>query len=95
MTANVLKARVKDIRRIARTHGVVRLRVFGSQASGKAAKSSDLDLLVDLKPERDLIDLIGFKLDLEEVLGCEVDVVTEGGLSPYLRNRVLREARPL
>jgi len=57
--------------------------------------SSDLDLLVDLKPERDLLDLVEFKLDLEELLGCEVDVVTEGGLSPYLRDRILKEAQSL
>ena len=92
---NALKARAKEIRRVARAHGVVRLRVFGSHVSGKATKPSDLDLLVDLKPGRDLLDLIGFKLDLEEALGCRVDVVTEGGLSPYLRDRILRAARPL
>jgi predicted nucleotidyltransferase len=50
---------------------------------------------VDLKPACDLLDLAGFKLDLEEALGCEVDVVTEAGLSPYLRKRILAEARPL
>ena len=67
MTADLLKARVKDIRRIARAHGVVRLRVFGSHASGTVTRSSDLDLLVDLRPERDLLDLVAFKLDLA---GC-------------------------
>ena len=95
MTADLLKARAKDIRRIARAHGVVRLRVFGSRASGTVTRSSDLDLLVDLRPERDLLDLVAFKLDLEDLLGCEVDVVTEGGLSPYLRTRILRQAKPL
>lgn len=76
-------------------HGIVHLRVFGSLALGAATESSDLDLLVDLKPNRDLLDLIESKLDLEELLGWEVDVVTEGGLSPYLRERILRQARPL
>ena len=95
MTADALKARVQDIRRIARDHGVIRLRVFGSQVSGKSTTSSDLDLLVDLQAERDLLDLIGFKLDLEDALGCKVDVLTEAGLSSYLRDRILREARPL
>jgi len=95
MTADLLKARAKDIRRIARAHGVIRLRVFGSRASGTVTRSSDLDLLVDLRPERDLLDLVAFKLDLEDLLGCEVDVVTEGGLSPFLRTRILRQAKPL
>lgn len=93
--ANVLEGEAKQIRRIARAHGVVRLRVFGSRASEAATASSDLDLLVNLKPGRDLVDLIGFKLDLEEALGYRVDVVTERGLSPYLRARILRQARPL
>ena len=48
-----------------------------------------------LEPARDLLDLARFKLDLEEALGCEVDIVTEAGLSPYLRERILAEARPL
>lgn len=54
-----------------------------------------MDFLVSLKPDRDLLDLVGFKLDLERLLRCKVDVLTEGGLSPYLRRRILREARPL
>jgi hypothetical protein len=54
-----------------------------------------LDLLVDLADDRDLLDLIEFKLDLEDLLGCTVDVVTEAALSPYLRERILRECQPL
>ncbi len=87
--------RTTEIRRLARLHGVRRLRVFGSQVRGEAGPTSDLDLLVDLRPGRDLLDLAGFKLDLEEVLGCKVDVVTEKSLSPYLRDRIVAEARPL
>ena len=95
MRPQLAKDQTKLIRDIARKHGVTRLRVFGSRASGRAKKSSDLDLLVSLKPERDLLDLIEFKLDLEDLLGCKVDVLTEGGITPYLRRRILREAIPL
>ncbi len=95
MTGSLLKRRTSDIRKIARSRGVVCLRVFGSRASGLATATSDLDLLVQLKPDRDLLDLAEFKADLEELLGCKVDVVTEAGLSPYLRERILRTARPL
>lgn len=66
------------------------LRIFGSHATGADTPSSDLDLLVDIAADRDLLDLIEFKLDLEDLLGCKVDVVTEAALSPYLR-----ECRPL
>lgn len=83
------------IRRIARRHGVVTLEVFGSQATGKARQASDLDLLVELEPERDLLDLVALKQELEALLGCQVDVVTRAALSPHLRDAILREARPL
>lgn len=95
MKTQSVKDKSKLIHRVARKHGVTRLRVFGSRASGSAKKSSDLDLLVELKPDRDLLDLIEFKLELEDLLGCKVDVLTKGGLSPYLRSRILREARAL
>ncbi len=84
-----------EIRRLAAAHGVVRVRVFGSRARGEADTASDLDLLVDLDPDRDLLDLIAFKLDVEDLLGCRVDVLTEAALSPYLRDGVLAEARSL
>jgi predicted nucleotidyltransferase len=95
MVERILNERLPDIRRIAKAHGITRVRVFGSQASGAAGDMSDLDLLVDLKPERDLLDLAAFKLALEDHLGCRVDVVTEASLSPYLRKLILRDARPL
>jgi hypothetical protein len=95
MAAGLLKEKAAQIRRLARAHGVVRLRVFGSYASGVAREASDLDLLVDLEPERDLLDLAGFKLDLEDLLGCKVDVVTEAALSPHLRDHILSQTKPL
>jgi predicted nucleotidyltransferase len=95
MTTRALKNKASDIGRIARSHGVSRVRVFGSHATGRARRTSDVDLLVTLKPDRDLLDLIDFKLDLQDLLGCEVDVVTENGLSPYLRQTILQTAKPL
>ena len=71
------------------------MRVFGSVARGTAAKDSDLDLLVDMEPGCDLFDLVALKREMEEALGLKVDVLTENSLSPYLRERVLREAVPL
>ena len=95
MTTQTLKSKAFDIRRIARSHGVSRVRVFGSHASGRARRSSDVDLLVTLRSDRDLLDLVDFKLDVQDVLGCDVDVVTENGLSPCLRRTILRTAKPL
>ncbi len=93
--ADHLASHADEIRRLAAAHGVDHLRIFGSYAKGTETPTSDIDLLVDVAPDRDLLDLIEFKLDLEDLLGCKVDVVTEAGLSPHLRDRVLRECRPL
>jgi uncharacterized protein len=84
-----------EIRAIAVRHGARSVRVFGSLARGDARDDSDLDLLVGLEPGRSLLDMIAIKQDLEDILGRSVDVVTERGLSPYLRQRVLAEAIPL
>mgnify|MGYP001600219040 CR=1 FL=1 len=90
-----LVAHAAEVRRVAGAYGAVSVRVFGSHARGTATPASDVDLLVRLEPGRDLIDLVGLKLRLQELLGCPVDVVEEDGLSPYLRDEILREARPL
>ena len=91
----VLEILAGDIKAIARRHGAANLRVFGSFARGTETLSSDLDLLVDFEPGRDLLDLVGLKQELEKRLGIRVDVVTEQGMSPYLRSRILEQARPL
>ena len=84
-----------DLAAIAARHGVRSVRLFGSRARGTATEASDVDLLVELDRGRGLLDLVGFKQALEQALGRRVDVVTERGLSPYLRDRILAEARTI
>lgn len=84
-----------DILQVATRHGVRTVRVFGSFALGSPVAGSDLDLLVNLEPGRDLLDLIALKQELEERIGRKVDVVTEKGLSPHLREKILSQAKPL
>lgn len=90
-----LQGRREEILRVAAHHGARNLRVFGSVARGEERPDSDLDFLVDLEPGRSLFDLGGLLMDLQELLGRRVDVVTEGGLRARIRERVLREAVPL
>jgi predicted nucleotidyltransferase len=83
------------ILRLAAKHGARNVRVFGSVARGEADENSDLDLLVDLDSDRSLLDHAALWLELQELMGRKVDVVTERSLKPLLRRRVLREAKPL
>lgn len=95
MNSSLMERYASEIKGIARRHGAFRVRVFGSQVTGEATESSDIDLLVDLEPGRDLFDLVGLKQELEALLGRKVDVLEEEGLSPYLRDRILQQAKPL
>ncbi len=88
----LVKARREEILQTAAKHGAFNVRVFGSVARGRADEQSDLDLLVDMETGRSLFDLGGLLVELEELLDCNVDVVTEQGLRERIRERVLREA---
>ncbi|NCO34602.1 MAG: nucleotidyltransferase [Armatimonadetes bacterium CG2_30_59_28] len=85
----------EEILRLAAKHGAYNVRVFGSLATGREGPDSDVDLLVDLEPERSLFDLGGLLMDLQNLLGRKVDVLTEKGLHWYIRDRVLAEAQSL
>ena len=96
MTADqILKARRDEIVRLAACYGAHNVRVFGSVARGVADEQSDLDLLVDLEPGRSLFDLGGLLMELQDRLGIRVDVITEKGLRPRIREAVLKEAVPI
>jgi predicted nucleotidyltransferase len=88
----LLQTKREDILRIAKNYGAYNVRVFGSVARGEADARSDIDLLVDMEKGRSLLDLGGLLIDLQDMLGCNVDVVTEQGLRERIRDRVLKEA---
>ena len=91
----LLKSYRSEILRIAECHGAHNVRVFGSVARGEAHPESDVDFLVDLEGNRSLLDLAKLLVELEQLLNRKVDVVTETGLRPRSRERILREAVPL
>jgi uncharacterized protein len=91
----VLREKREHILQVAARRGAHNVRVFGSVARGEADATSDIDFLVDMEPGRSLLDLGGLLVDLEALLGQRVDVVTEKGLRPRVRQQALREAVPL
>jgi hypothetical protein len=94
-TIESLKARRDEILCIAARHGAMNVRVFGSFARGNAGADSDIDLLVAVGEKTSSWFPAGMVLDLEALLGRRVEVVTERGLHPLLREQVFEEATPI
>lgn len=90
-TLNRLRAARESILRAARLRRLGDVRVFGSVARGTAGVGSDVDLLVHPAPEASVFDLAGFMAEVEELLGVEVDVVSDRGTGPVL-DRIRAEA---
>jgi predicted nucleotidyltransferase len=84
-----------QILKLAAQHGAHNVRVFGSMARGEARPDSDIDFLVERGPDPSPFFPGGLLMDLQDLLGRRVDIVTERGLHASLRDRVLREAVPL
>ena len=90
-----LKTKREEILEMAAKYGAYNVRVFGSVARGEADSASDVDFLVEMESGRSLLDLGGLLMELQELLGCQVDIVTEKGLRRRIRDRVLNEAVPI
>jgi uncharacterized protein len=93
--SNLIEKKRDEIIRIAAKHGADNVRLFGSAARGEAGPSSDVDFLVEMKRDHSPWFPAGLTLDLEDLLGCRVHVVTPQALHPYIRERILKEAAPL
>lgn len=91
----LLNEKRDDIRTIASKHGAYNIRIFGSVVRGEAGPDSDIDFLIDVGPTTSSWFPAGLILDLEEILGRHVEIVTAKALNPYIRDHVLREAIPL
>jgi predicted nucleotidyltransferase len=90
-----IQTKRREILRIAAEHGASNVRVFGSAARGESGPDSDVDFLVTVQPEHSPWFPASLIVDLEKLLGCQVDVVTEEALHWYIHDRVLKEAVPL
>jgi predicted nucleotidyltransferase len=93
--SQVLRDKRDEIVRIASRHGAANIRIFGSVARGEAGPESDIDLLIDVGSQTSSWFPAGLIIDLENLLGRRVEVVTERALDPQIREHVLGEAVPL
>lgn len=91
----LLRQRRNEILKLASQHGARTVRVFGSAARGEADGDSDIDFLVELEPDRTLFDLGALLMDLQDLLGRKIDIVTDDSIYWLLRRRILKEAVPL
>ena len=80
---------------VLKKYAVSKASLFGSVTRNEATEDSDIDLLVEFGGEKSLLDLSGLKIDLEELLGRKVDVLTYDSLHPLLRERILAEQEPV
>lgn len=88
----LVRSKRSKILQIAARHGARNVRLFGSVARGEARRGSDVDFLVELEEGRSLLDHAALILELEHLLKRPVDVASERGLRPPVKERVLREA---
>ena len=84
-----------EVQRIAAKHGARNIRVFGSVARGEIKAESDVDLLVTFSKPTSLLKMVGLERELSATIGRKVDLLTTKSVSPYLRNRILKESRPI
>lgn len=94
-TLETLRQRRAELLAIAARRGASHVRIFGSVARNEDLATSDVDFLVRMAHGRSLLDLVALRDDLQTAIARPVDVVTEAGISPYLRGRILGEAVPL
>ena len=88
----LLKENREEILRIATKHGASNVRIFGSVARNQASETSDIDFLIHLEDGRSLLDLIRFDDDLQALLKCKIDVISDGALDPQKDENIFAEA---
>lgn len=83
----------RELADICERNQVARLRLFGSYARGEATESSDIDLIADFASPKSLFDIVRIEMEMSDALGRKVDLLTEGAISPYIRERIKDDIR--
>ena len=84
--------KIKKVVEMLKRHGAKEIKIFGSYVRDEAREDSDLDILVEFSERKSLLDLVGIEQELEEALGIKVDLLTRKSISPYLIDRIEKEA---
>ncbi len=92
---NQINFNAEAILTICNRYHVKTLRVFGSVARGELRAESDVDLLVTFLKPTSLLRMVGLERELSAIIGRKVDLLTAKAVSPYLRNRIVKESRPI
>lgn len=87
-----IRNQLDEVNVICAKHGASSLRIFGSTARGDETPQSDVDFLVEFERGRGVLQLMALEMELEQLLGAKVEVLTVGGLSPFLKDRIIAEA---
>ena len=91
----IFSAKRKEIENYCKKNGISYLGLFGSYVRGDFRKDSDIDLLVRVKRNATLLDLVRMERELAKILGKKVDLLTKNSLSKYIREKVIKEAKPI
>ena len=91
MTKEINRIKSK-VTRVLKKHGVVKAGIFGSYARGEQTKSSDIDILIEIRGRKfSLLDLIGLEMELKRILKKKIDLLTYKSINHLLRERILNE----
>lgn len=82
-----IKSKIKEI---LKKYKIKKAGLFGSYVRGEQKKSSDIDILIEPTKDMSLLDISGLKIELEEVLGKKVDIVSYKYIHPYLKDKILK-----
>jgi len=85
--------KIRKLVEILKRYGAKKIEIFGSYARGEAKKVSDLDVIVEFKERKSLLDLVGIEQELEDKLGVKIDLLTKKSISPYLIEKIEKEAK--
>jgi predicted nucleotidyltransferase len=94
-TQAALRARRDEIIELAARHGATHIRIFGSVVRGESRAGSDVDFLVSARPGTSVFEMVGLWREMQELLGCEVSLITDGISDPDFLRRITHEAIPL